>query len=36
MIVVGTTVSRIGIFMRKFRRLGFIDYKGELKIDNSL
>ena len=34
--MVGTTVARIGVFMRKFRRLGFIDYNGELKINNSL
>jgi CRP/FNR family transcriptional regulator, cyclic AMP receptor protein len=34
--MVGTTVSRVGFFMRKFRRLGFIDYNGELRINNSL
>jgi CRP/FNR family cyclic AMP-dependent transcriptional regulator len=34
--MVGTTISRIGFFMRKFRKLGFIDYNGELKISNSL
>jgi CRP/FNR family cyclic AMP-dependent transcriptional regulator len=34
--MVGTTISRIGVFMRKFRKLGFIDYNGELKINNSL
>ncbi len=34
--IVGTTISRVGFFMRKFRRLGFIDYNGELKIHNSL
>jgi CRP/FNR family transcriptional regulator, cyclic AMP receptor protein len=33
---VGTTISRVGFFMRKFRKLGFIDYNGELRINNSL
>jgi CRP/FNR family cyclic AMP-dependent transcriptional regulator len=34
--MVGTTISRVGFFMRKFRKLGFIDYNGELRINNSL
>ena len=34
--MVGTTRSRINFFMNKFRKLGFIDYNGELKINNSL
>ena len=34
--MVGTTISRVSFFMRKFRKLGFIDYNGELKINNSL
>jgi len=34
--MVGTTISRVGFFMRKFRKLGFIDYNGELKIHSSL
>jgi CRP/FNR family transcriptional regulator, cyclic AMP receptor protein len=34
--MVGTTRSRVNFFMNKFRRLGFIDYNGELKINNSL
>jgi CRP/FNR family transcriptional regulator, cyclic AMP receptor protein len=33
---IGTTISRVSFFMRKFRKLGFIDYNGELKINNSL
>jgi CRP/FNR family cyclic AMP-dependent transcriptional regulator len=33
---VGTTISRVSFFMKKFRRLGFIDYNGKLKINNSL
>ena len=33
---VGATRSRVNVFMNKFRRLGFIDYNGALKINNSL
>ena len=33
---VGTTRSRVNFFMNKFRKLGFIDYNGALKINNSL
>jgi CRP-like cAMP-binding protein len=34
--MVGTTISRVSVFMRKFRKLGFIEYNGEWKIHNSL
>jgi CRP/FNR family cyclic AMP-dependent transcriptional regulator len=34
--MVGTTRSRVNFFMRKFQRLGFIDYKDGLKVNNSL
>jgi CRP/FNR family cyclic AMP-dependent transcriptional regulator len=34
--MVGTTISRVSFFMKKFRKLGFIDYNGELKINHSL
>jgi len=34
--MVGTTRSRVSFFMNKFRKLGFIDYNGALKIHNSL
>ena len=34
--MVGTTISRVRYFMKKFRKLGFIDYNGELQINNSL
>lgn len=34
--MVGTTRTRINYFMNKFRHLGFIEYNGELKINNSL
>jgi CRP/FNR family transcriptional regulator, cyclic AMP receptor protein len=34
--IVGTTRSRVSVFMNKFRRLGFIEYNGTLEIQNSL
>ena len=33
---VGTTRSRINAFMNKFRKLGLIEYNGELKVHTSL
>jgi CRP/FNR family cyclic AMP-dependent transcriptional regulator len=34
--MVGTTRARVSHFMNKFRRLGFVDYNGELIIQKSL
>ena len=34
--MIGTTRSRVSFFMNKFRRLGFIDYNGRIKVHNSL
>jgi CRP-like cAMP-binding protein len=34
--MVGTTRSRINFFMNKFRKLGFIEYNGSLKVNKSL
>jgi CRP/FNR family cyclic AMP-dependent transcriptional regulator len=34
--MVGTTRSRVNLFMNEFRKLGFIDDNGDLKINNSL
>ncbi len=34
--MIGTTRSRVNFFMNKFRKLGFIEYNGGLKINNSL
>ena len=34
--MVGTTRSRVNFLMNKFRKLGFIEYNGEIKINNSL
>ena len=34
--IVGTTRTRVNLFMNKFRKLGFIEYNGEIKINKSL
>jgi CRP/FNR family transcriptional regulator, cyclic AMP receptor protein len=34
--MVGTTRSRVSFFMNRFRKLGFIQYNGNLEIHNSL
>lgn len=34
--IVGTTRSRISFFMRRFRKLGYIEYNGSLKIRPSI
>ena len=34
--MVGTTRSRVNFFMKKFERLGFIDYKNGLRVHDSL
>ena len=34
--MVGTTRSRVSFFMNKFRKLGFIEYNGELRVRSSL
>jgi CRP/FNR family cyclic AMP-dependent transcriptional regulator len=34
--MIGTTRSRVNFFMNKFRKLGFIQYNGELQINTSL
>jgi CRP-like cAMP-binding protein len=34
--MVGTTRSRVNFFMKKFQRLGFIDYTNGLKVNDSL
>ena len=34
--MVGTTRPRVSFFMNKFRKLGFIDYNGDLKVHSSL
>jgi len=34
--MIGTTRSRVNFFMNKFRKLGFIEYNGGLRVNNSL
>jgi CRP-like cAMP-binding protein len=34
--MVGTTRSRVNLFMNKFRDLGFIEYNGEIVVNRSL
>ena len=34
--MIGTTRSRVNFFMNKFRKLGFIEYNGTLKINSAL
>jgi CRP-like cAMP-binding protein len=34
--MVGTTRSRVNFFMNRFRKLGFIDYNGGLRVKRSL
>jgi CRP-like cAMP-binding protein len=34
--MIGTTRSRVNFFMNKFRKLGFIEYNGKIRINKSL
>ncbi len=34
--MVGTTRARVNFFMNRFRKLGFIEYNGELRVHSSL
>lgn len=34
--MIGTTRSRVNFFMNKFRKLGFIEYNGKIKVNKSL
>ena len=34
--MIGTTRPRVNFFMNRFRKLGFIEYNGELKVHSSL
>ena len=34
--MIGTTRPRVNFFMNKFRRLGLIDYDGQIKVHRSL
>jgi CRP-like cAMP-binding protein len=34
--MIGTTRSRVNYFMNRFRKLGFIHYDGQLRVNSSL
>jgi CRP/FNR family transcriptional regulator, cyclic AMP receptor protein len=34
--MIGATRSRVSFFMNRFRKLGFIDYNGSMRIHSSL
>jgi CRP-like cAMP-binding protein len=34
--MIGTTRARVSLFMNRFRKLGFIEYNGELRVHSSL
>jgi CRP/FNR family cyclic AMP-dependent transcriptional regulator len=34
--MVGTTRSRVSFFMNRFRKLGFVEYDGEIRVHSSL
>ena len=34
--MIGTTRSRVSLFMNKFRKLGFISYNGKIHVHSSL
>lgn len=34
--MIGTTRPRVNLFMNKFRKLGFIQYKSDIHVNHSL
>jgi hypothetical protein len=34
--LIGTTRPRVNFFLNKFRKLGLIEYNGEIHVNNSL
>jgi len=34
--MIGTTRSRVSFFMNRFRKLGFIEYNGRIRVHQSL
>jgi CRP/FNR family cyclic AMP-dependent transcriptional regulator len=34
--MIGTTRSRVSFFMNRFRKMGFIEYNGGIKVNKSL
>jgi hypothetical protein len=34
--MIGTTRSRVSFFMNRFRKLGFVEYNGRIRVHRSL
>ena len=34
--MIGTTRTRVNLFMNKFKKMGFINYNGGLQVNDSL
>jgi CRP/FNR family cyclic AMP-dependent transcriptional regulator len=34
--IIGSTRARVSFFMNRFRKLGFLDYNGRIKVNKSL
>ncbi len=34
--MIGTTRTRVNFFMNKFKKLGFVQYDGQIRVNNSL
>jgi CRP/FNR family cyclic AMP-dependent transcriptional regulator len=34
--MIGTTRSRVSFFMNKFRKMGFVEYNGRIRVNKSL
>jgi len=34
--MIGTTRSRVSFFMNRFRKLGYIEYNGRIRVNKSL
>jgi len=34
--MIGTTRSRVSFFMNRFRKLGFVEYDGRIRVHRSL
>jgi len=34
--MIGTTRTRVNFFMNKFKKLGFVQYDGQIRVNNSI
>jgi ssDNA-specific exonuclease RecJ len=34
--MIGTTRTRVNFFVNKFKKLGFVQYDGQIRVNNSL